>query len=41
MKLNDAIQIMDEFKDNKYLSTTGNTCKELIHFSEDPDEDTA
>lgn len=41
MKLNDAIQVMDEFNDNKYLSTVGNTSKELIHFSENSDEDTA
>lgn len=41
MKLSDAIDVMDEFKDNNFLSTAGNTCKELIHFSEDPDKDTA
>lgn len=39
MKLSDTIQVMEEFNDKKYLSTVGNTCKELIHFSENSDED--
>jgi hypothetical protein len=34
LKLSDAIDVMEEFNNDKYLSTVGNTCKELIHFSE-------